>query len=86
MAANEAFTKKLISKYLHIHDPEFLHQSYLYVSENFAREPLVPAGAMQWMARMNWSMPRLCKDLTAIFDNSFVEELKETGFFERLWK
>ena len=51
MTTNEGLTKKLISKYLHIDDPELLQQSYLYCVENFAREPTVPPGAMQWMAQ-----------------------------------
>ena len=42
MTTNEGLTKKLISKYLHIDDPELLQQSYLYVVDNFAREPAVP--------------------------------------------
>src|SRR5262249_52924769 len=51
MTTNEDFTKKLIAKYLHIDDPELLQQSYLYVVENFARDPTVPPGAMQSMAK-----------------------------------
>ena len=92
MTANEPLTKKLISKYLHIDDPELLHQSYLYVSENFAREPFVPPGAMQWMAQQLAQMNLVdAKALqttpnSAFFDNSFVEELKQSGFFESLWK
>src|SRR3989442_882137 len=92
MTANEPLTKKLISKYLHIDDPELLHQSYLYVSENFAREPFVPPGAMQWMAQQLAQMNLVdAKALqttpnSAFFDNSFVEELKHSGFFESLWK
>src|SRR2546429_595576 len=92
MTANEPLTKKLISKYLHIDDPELLHQSYLYVSENFAREPFVPPGAMHWMAQqlaqMNLVDARALQTTpnSAFFDNSFVEELKQSGFFESLWK
>src|SRR5438093_6241480 len=38
MTANEPLTKKLISNYLDIEDPELLHQSYLYVRENLVGE------------------------------------------------
>jgi NitT/TauT family transport system substrate-binding protein len=92
MTVNEALTKKLISKYLHIDDPELLHQSYLYVSENFAREPFVPPSAMQWMAQQLAQMNLVdakalqATPASAFFDNSFVEELKQSGFFESLWK
>src|SRR6266446_3886397 len=92
MTTNEGLTKKLISKYLHIDDPELLYQSYLYVVENFAREPFVPPGAMQWMAQqlaqMNLVDAKALQSTptSAFFDNSYVEELKQSGFFESLWK
>ena len=92
MTTNEGLTKKLISKYLHIDDPELLQQSYLYVVDNFAREPAVPPGAMQWMAQqlaqMNLVDAKALQNTptSAFFDNSYVEELKQSGFFESLWK
>jgi len=92
MTTNEGLTKKLIAKYLHIDDPELLHQSYLYVVENFAREPTVPPGAMQWMAQqlaqMNLVDAKALQNTptSAFFDNSYVEELKQSGFFDSLWK
>ncbi|HEY7559050.1 MAG TPA: ABC transporter substrate-binding protein [Candidatus Binatia bacterium] len=92
MTANEALTKKVISKYLHVDDPELLHQSYLYVVENFARDPAVPEGAMQWMAQQLAQLNLVdAKSLqntrtSAFFDNSYVEELKRSGFLENLWK
>jgi NitT/TauT family transport system substrate-binding protein len=92
MTANEAFTKRLISKYLYIDDPELLHQSYLYINENFAKEPYVPPDAMQWMAQqlaqMNLIDAKTLQDTppSAFFDNGFVEELKQSGFFNSLWK
>jgi ABC-type nitrate/sulfonate/bicarbonate transport system substrate-binding protein len=92
MTTNEALTKKLIAKYLHIDDPELLQQSYLYVVENFAREPAVPPGAMQWMAQqlaqMNLVDAKALQNTptSAFYDNSYVDELKQSGFFESLWK
>jgi len=92
MTTNEGLTKKLISKYLHIDDPELLQQSYLYVIENFAREPTVPPGAMQWMAQqlaqMNLVDAKALQNTppSAFYDNSYVEELKQSGFFDSLWK
>ena len=92
MTSNEGFTKRLISKYLHIDDPELVHQSYLYVNESFAREPYVPPSAMQWMAeqlaQMNLVDAKALQNTpnSAFFDNSFVEELKQAGFFASLWK
>jgi NitT/TauT family transport system substrate-binding protein len=92
LSTNEAMAKKLISKYLRVVDPGLLNQSYLYVTENFAKEPLVPPGAIQSMtqrmARMSLVDSKAAQNtpVTAFFDNSFVEELKQSGFFENLWK
>ena len=92
MTTNESFTKKLIAKYLRIDDPELLQQSYLYVVENFAREPVVPPGAMQWMAQqlaqMNLVDGKALQNTPtlAFYDNSYVDELKQSGFFESLWR
>ncbi len=92
MTTNEGLTKKLISKYLHIDDPELLQESYLYVVENFARDPTVPPGAMQWMAQqlaqMNLVDAKALQNTptSAFFDNSYVDELKQSGFFESLWR
>jgi len=92
MTTNEALTKKLIAQYLYIDDPELLHQSYLYVVENFAREPFVPAEAMQWMAQqlalLNLVDAKALQNTptSAFFDNSYVEELKRSGFLGNLWK
>jgi ABC-type nitrate/sulfonate/bicarbonate transport system substrate-binding protein len=92
MTTNEVLTKKVISKYLHVDDPELLQQSYLYVVENFAREPFVPPGAMQWMgqqlAQLNLVDAKALQNTptSAFFDNSYVEELKRSGFLENLWK
>jgi ABC-type nitrate/sulfonate/bicarbonate transport system substrate-binding protein len=92
MAVNEVQTKRLISKYLRIDDPELLHRSYLYTTEIFAREPFVPASAIQSMAQRMAQMNLIdAKALqnsspSGFFDNSFVEDLKQSGFFESLWK
>ena len=93
MTTNEGLTKKLISKYLHIDDPELLQQSYLYVVENFARDPSVTTGrhAMDGATARTDESGR-CQGAAELsppprlFDNSYVEELKQSGFFESLWK
>ena len=47
---------------------------------------------MQWMAQqlaqMNLVDPKALQNTptSAFFDNSYVEELKQSGFFESLWK
>ncbi|HEY2919987.1 MAG TPA: ABC transporter substrate-binding protein [Candidatus Binatia bacterium] len=91
-ATNEEFTKKLISKYLGVNDAEVLRQSYLYVSETFVREPFVPESTMQSMVQrmvqVNMIDAKSAQSVptSAYFDNSFVAELKQSGFLDNVWK
>jgi len=90
--ANEEATKRVISKYLGVSDPDLLRQSYLYVTETFVREPFVPEATMQSMVQrmvqvdMIDSKSAQATPITAYFDNSYVAELKKSGFIDSLWK
>ena len=91
-AANEEFTKKLIARYLNISDPDLLRQSYLYVTESFVREPFVPEATVrsmvERMAQLNLIDAKSAQAMpaSAYFDNSFVAELKQSGFLDNGWK
>lgn len=91
-ASNEEFTKKLIAKYLGVNDPDVLRQSYLYVTETFVREPWVPESAMQSMVQrmvqvnMIDSKAAQTTPIGAYYDNSYVAELKQSGFLDSIWK
>lgn len=90
--ANEEFTKRLISKYLGVTDPDLLRRSYLYVAEAFVREPFVPESTMQSMvqrmAQLNMINAKSAQSTptSAYFDNSYVAELKQSGFIDSVWK
>jgi NitT/TauT family transport system substrate-binding protein len=90
--ANEEFTKRLIARYLGISDSDLLRQSYQYVAETFVREPFVPESTLQSMAQRMAQLNLIdakaaqTTPTRAYFDNSFVEELKQSGFFDSLWK
>jgi hypothetical protein len=89
---NEDSTKRTIGKYLGITDGDLLHQSYLYVVETFAREPFVPESVMQAMVQRMVEVNMIdvksaqATPTTAYFDNSYVAELKQTGFLDNIWK
>jgi ABC-type nitrate/sulfonate/bicarbonate transport system substrate-binding protein len=90
--SNEDSTKRIIAKYLGISDPELLRQSYLYVVDTFVREPFVPESAMQSMiqrmVQVNMIDGKAAQGtpISAYYDNSYVAELKKSGFFDNLWK
>jgi NitT/TauT family transport system substrate-binding protein len=91
-AANEDYTKKLIGRYLSISDPDLLRQSYLYVTESFVREPFVSESTVrsmvERMVQLNLIDAKAAQSTptTAYFDNTFVAELKQSGFLDTLWK
>lgn len=90
--ANEEFTKRVIAKYLGISDAELLRQSYLYLNDSFVREPFVPEATMQAMVQrmiqVNMIDAKSAQSTPtgAYFDNSFVAELKQSGFLDNVWK
>lgn len=90
--ANEAVTKRTISRYLKISDPELLHRSYVYISESFVREPFVPEATVQSlvqrMVQLNIIDAKAAQSIPpgAYYDNSYVAELKQSGFLDNLWK
>ena len=89
---NEDATKRIISKYLGITDTDLLRQSYLYVTDTFVREPFVPESVMQAMVQRMVQVNMIdaksaqTTPTTAYFDNSYVAELKQTGFLDNIWK
>ena len=89
---NEDFTKQTISRYLKLSDPELLRQSYRYVTESFVKEPFVPESTVQSvvqrMVQLNMIDAKAAQStpVTAYYDNSFVAELKQSGFLDSLWK
>ena len=90
--ANEDYTKRLIAKYLGITDNDLLQQSFLYVTETFVREPFVPESTMQSMVQrmvqvnMVDAKSAQATATSAYFDNSYVAELKQSGFLDAIWK
>ena len=92
IVANEDFTKRLIGKYLGITDADLLRQSFLYVSETFVREPFVPESVMQSMLQrmvqvnMVDAKSAQSQPISAYFDNSYITELKQSGFLDNIWK
>ncbi len=89
---NEAFTKKILTKYMRLTSPELLEQSYRFAVDNFAKEPFIPPAAIQSMVQQmvqsNLVDAKTASNtpVTAFYDNSYVEEIKRSGFFDELWR
>jgi len=62
------------------------------VTETFVREPFVPESTMQSMVRRMVQVNMIdaksaqSTPISAYFDNSYVAELKQSGFLDGIWK
>jgi NitT/TauT family transport system substrate-binding protein len=92
MASQEAFAKKTFARYSRQSDPQVLDQIYKFALTTVNRDPTIPKDAFQSMARLMGELGLV--DRTAVaqtppeafFDNSYVEEVKQSGFLTELWK
>ena len=91
MHANEVFTKKVIADYLRVTDIILLDEIYRSSLESFVKKPFVPPAAIGTMVQqlVKWGMvePKVAnRPATAFYDNSIVQEIEQSGFFDQLWK
>ena len=92
ISTDREFTKKVITKWMPLKDPDLLEQVYRFATENYSREGFVPeaalAGMVKQMVQSNLVDPKVAAGtpLTAYYDNRYVEEVKRSGFFDQLWK
>ncbi len=89
---DKEYTKKVIMKWMPMKDPDLLEQAYLFASENYAKEGLVNEGALRSMVKQMVQSSLIDAKLaastpiTAYYDNRYVEEVKQSGFFDQLWR
>lgn len=92
ITVDREFTKKVITKWMPLKDPDLLEQVYHFATENYAKEGIVPEAALSAMVKQmvqsNLIDPKIAAStpLTAYYDNRYVEEVKRSGFFDQLWK
>jgi ABC-type nitrate/sulfonate/bicarbonate transport system substrate-binding protein len=92
MFADEAQAKAALAKYTRQKETEVLDQSYRFALEIFVKDPTVTPGSIQPIVQQSaqWSLidPRAAgtTPLSAYYDNSYVDEIKRSGFLAELWK
>jgi NitT/TauT family transport system substrate-binding protein len=90
--SDKELTKKVITKWMPMKDPELLEQVYRFSTENFAKEGYVPEGALRGMIKQmvqsNLVDAKTAANtpLSAYYDNRYVDEVKRSGFFDQLWR
>jgi hypothetical protein len=92
IATDREFTKKVITKWMPLKDPDLLEDVYRFATENYDKVGAVPEGALSAMVKQmvqgNLIDAKIAAStpLTAYYDNRYVEEVKRSGFFDQLWK
>ena len=92
MSVQEALAKKILSKYTRQTDPESLDRAYRFGLETLNKDPTIPREAIVSMVRLMADLGLVDRAAAAstpaeaFYDNSFVDEMKKTGFLRELWK
>ena len=92
MSTQENLVKRILSKYTRQTDPESLDRAYRFGLETLNKDPTIPREAIVSMVRLMADLglvDRLAATNTppeSFYDNSFVDEMKRTGFLRDLWK
>ncbi len=89
---NEKLTKSVLAKYTRQTDPEILDQTYKFALDIFVKDPTVTANSIQPIvqqaAQFNLVDAKLANGTptSAYYDNSYVDELKRSGWLAELWR
>jgi hypothetical protein len=92
MFANEKQAKAALAKYTRQKEAEVLDQSYRFAVDIFVKDPTVTPGSIQPIVQQSaqWNMidakAANSTPLSAYYDNSYVDEIKRSGFLAELWK
>ncbi|HEX5605041.1 MAG TPA: ABC transporter substrate-binding protein [Candidatus Binatia bacterium] len=92
MSTDEPLAKKTLAKYTRQTDPESLDRAYRFGLETLNKDPTIPQEAIVSMVRLMADLALIDRSAAsntppeAFYDNSFVDEMKRTGFLADLWK
>lgn len=92
MTVQESLAKKTLAKYTRQHQPEIFDRLYKFALDSFGRDPAMPRDAVANMARLMGEFGLVDRTVAAntppeaYYDNSYVDELKQSGFIKKLWK
>ena len=92
MSTQEQLAKKILAKYTRQTNAELLDRSYKQALETVNRDPAIPRDAISSTARLMADLglaDRAAVNTTpvdAFFDNSYVDEIKQSTFYKELWR
>jgi NitT/TauT family transport system substrate-binding protein len=89
---NEKHAKSVLAKYTRQTDPDILDQTYRFALDIFIKDPTVTANSIQPIVQQSAEFNLVdakaasSTPLSAYYDNSYVDELKRSGWLAELWK
>lgn len=89
---NEKQTKSVLAKYTRQTDPEILDQTYKFALDIFIKDPTVTANSIQPIVQQSVQFNLIDAKLanstpmSAYYDNSYVDEIKRSGWLAELWR
>jgi NitT/TauT family transport system substrate-binding protein len=89
---NEKQTKAVLAKYTRQIDPEILDQTYRFALDIFIKDPTVTPSSIQPIVQQSAQFNLIdakaasSTPISAYYDNSYVEEIKRSGWLADLWK
>jgi len=89
---NEKQAKSVLAKYTRQTDPEILDQTHRFATDIFVKDPTVTPDSIrpivQQATEFNLIDAKLAANtpVSAYYDNSYVEEIKRSGWLAELWK
>jgi ABC-type nitrate/sulfonate/bicarbonate transport system substrate-binding protein len=89
---NEKHAKSVLAKYTRQTDPDILDQTYRFALDIFIKDPTVTANSIQPIIQQSTQFNLVDAKaasntpLTTYYDNSYVDELKRSGWLAELWK
>jgi NitT/TauT family transport system substrate-binding protein len=92
MFVNEKRAKAVLAKHTRQSEAEILEQSYRFALDIYVKDPTVTPSSIQPIVDqlvesklVDAKLARATR-LSAYYDNSYIEEIKRSGFFAQLWK
>jgi ABC-type nitrate/sulfonate/bicarbonate transport system substrate-binding protein len=92
MFADEKFSKTVLAKYTRQSEAEVLDQSYRFALDIYVKDPTVTPSSIQPIVQQAAEWNQIDAKLasatptSAYYDNSYIEEIKKSGFFAQLWR
>jgi ABC-type nitrate/sulfonate/bicarbonate transport system substrate-binding protein len=92
MFVDEKQAKAVLAKYTRQTEPDILDQSYRFALEIYVKDPTVTASSIQPIVQhvVQWNLVDAKAanrtPISAYYDNSYVDEIKRSGFLAELWK